>query len=416
MMLNLMIILLVICLIFKVLQKNSNIIVHPLGIFASIWVVVLFCAKSISTFNISGDCIFSFISIVLSAIISIFICSFIKLNKNNSQYILFDNFLLSNYNNLYFTLILCIFFRLLQIIYDIYIITKLGASYLTVFGNSESLRQLYLYYSSNQMNLLAKIVSNILNYFAEFGIVLSVLVSKYNKRYIYLYLTLLLALLHSILTMSKMSFFVDICFVISCFIVLINLDRTRHEQVINKKEIFKLISISTLFVIFLLILVSIQRGYSEYNNILDQVSIAYYKAISYLITPTLAFLKILDTDITFSWGTKTFNVFLKLFGYEFETFGAINVGIEDSTVYTMSGMFYADYGVVGSILLTSIIIFIISYVFYLTINKFTISKLAIFVSMNTALIMSFFTWMGRITFFWLFPIFIIVYSEIFFKE
>ena len=74
----------------------------------------------------------------------------------------------------------------------------------------------------------------------------------------------------------------------------------------------------------------------------------------------------------------------------------------------------AIYG--GKAYLTVLFIILCSKIYIKVLNKFSISGLSLFISLNTILMMSFFTWMGRITFFWTFPIFISIYSKFFFRR
>ena len=188
------------------------------------------------------------------------------------------------------------------------------------------------------------------------------------------------------------------------------------QQKKENKKMRRMFLIIGIGAIVLLGVVSMQRGYGTGDSFAKQLSTTFSKAITYLVTPTMAFFKVIDMNIDLSWGTKTFNVFFKLLGYEFSTFGAIDVGTEDSTVYTMSGMFYADFGMIGGLVLTVLFIILCSKIYIKVLNKFSISGLSLFISLNTILMMSFFTWMGRITFFWTFPIFISIYSKFFFRR
>ena len=184
----------------------------------------------------------------------------------------------------------------------------------------------------------------------------------------------------------------------------------------NKKQRIKLVLLLGAAAIILLLVASIQRGYAGDATFIERLSITISKAIAYFVTPTMAFFKVLDMNVAYSFGTKTFNVILKLLGYDFETFGAIDVGMEDSTVYTMSGMFYADFGIIGGIVLTVMFLALVDIFYRMTIKKFSFSRITWFVSLNTILLMSFFTWMGRISFFWLFPVFVTLYEKIFIKQ
>lgn len=408
--------------IFSIIKKNSGLRFHPLSVFASIWIMVIWGTCSTIQFKVPFENVVYFAILIFASGITIFLCSYMKSIDHRCSCVEYQKTICSNYRAIKITLILCILFRILQLFYDLYIVKKLGGTISVVFGDAQWLRQAYLSYSSDAMPFGAKLVSNILNYFAEFGIIIAALLSYYEKKYFSVVLTLFFSLLHAVFTMSKMSFFMDICYVVSCFEVLINVNSDSRagmsslQQKKENKKMRRMFLIIGIGAIVLLGVVSMQRGYGTGDSFAKQLSTTFSKAITYLVTPTMAFFKVLDMNIDLSWGTKTFNVFFKLLGYEFSTFGAIDVGTEDSTVYTMSGMFYADFGMIGGLVLTVLFIILCSKIYIKVLNKFSIPGLSLFISLNTILMMSFFTWMGRITFFWTFPIFISIYSKFFFRR
>jgi len=130
----------------------------------------------------------------------------------------------------------------------------------------------------------------------------------------------------------------------------------------------------------------------------------------------MAFQTIMDKNIDYSYGEKTFNPFFKLFGIEYKNFGSIDVGLSDTTVYTMPGVFYADFGFVGSLLFMCLFILLATLLFRKVIENFTISRLGIYMVINTILLFSFFTWLGRMTIFWFFPVVLFVYDKLFIKK
>lgn len=407
--------------IFNIIKKNSGLKFHPLSIFASIWIVVIWGTCSTIQFKVSFANILYFAILIFASGITVFLCSYMKNIDCIYSCTEYQKMICKNYRTIKITLILCVIFRIFQLLYDLYIVKKLGGTLSVVFGDAQWLRQAYLNYSSYGMSFGAKLISNIFNYFAEFGIIIAALLAYYKKKYFSVVITLFFSFIHAIFTMSKMSFFMDICYVVSCFEVLINIksdfttEISRLQQKKENRKMLRVFFIIGIGIIVLLSVASMQRGYGTNATFSEQFFITFSKAIAYFVTPTMAFFKVLDMNIDLSWGTKTFNVILKLLGYKFSTFGAIDVGTEDSTVYTMSGMFYADFGIIGSLLCTVFFIIICSRVYIKVINKFSIPSLSLFISLNTILMMSFFTWMGRITFFWTFPIFVSIYSKIFFK-
>ena len=388
---------------FKYIGNITKIKFHPLMILSTIWIFVFWGVFATIQFRASIGAIIIYILILISGALTITLCCFHKKKDKQFSTNEFLRIIGNNYNVLMKTLIICMVFRCLQLVYDAYVLKKLGVSVISIFGDSQPLRQAYLNYSSSGMSFIAVILSNVLNYFAEFGIVLSAIISSYKKKYFTVICSLILALLHSTLTLSKMAFFLDVCFVISTFMVTLNyniISGNKKKEKEDKKNRTKLIIFMGVAIIGLLVLTSIQRGYGESTALSDNIRVTFEKAIAYFITPSLAFLKVLDMNITYSFGTKTFNVLLKLLGYNFENFGAIDVGSEDSTVYTMSGMFYADFSYFGAILLTVLTIVLCNHLYYRVYGNFKLSRLVLFISINTILMMSFFTWMGRITFFW----------------
>ena len=405
---------------YHIIFKNSGIKFHPLFIFIAIWILVIISTIYFIQFEVEFSNILFFSMLIIASVITILLCSFKKINDINLCQYYFKHYININYNILKITFFICVFFRFGQLFYDLFVLKKLGASLFSVFTDAQWLRQAYLNYSSYGMSFISKILSNILNYFSEFGVILSMVLLFSNRKYSYVIYSVVLSLFNSIFTLSKMAFFIDICYLVSTYLVVYVLFDNSNQSTIEtkktKRKVKQLIVFGFIGIVTLLLLTSIQRGYGGELNFEGKILITLSKAIAYFITPTMAFFKVLSmTNIQYSYGTKTFNTFLKIFGFGFDNFGAIDVGTEDSTVYTMSGMFFADFGLLGCVFFTVIFIFLVNRIFFSTINSFSITKLSFFVMLNTILMMSFFTWMGRITFFWFFPIFVAFFEKFFLK-
>lgn len=379
----------------------------PVFVFCSIWMVVL--VNSSLIYDVKTDIInLIFLAILWLSTLLSFMVFQNKLNVKKLGYDI-ENFFYSNKVTIKRLILFCLIIRILQIIYDSIVINQLGASISMLFGEVQWLRFSYLSYSNN-IGIVIALLVNFLNYFSELGLILSALFGFKEKKYFYLLLNIFLSFCHSVLTLSKMSFFIDFIFVLGVFFILSNIIK------IEKKE-RKVSIIGVLFIIFALIITGTQRGYQKQESSIEGIdNVIVSKTVSYFVTPYLAFEKILSEDIDYSYGSKTFSPLYKVFGFDYETFGDINVGFDDSTVYTMPGMFYADFGYFGCIVLMFLYVRLVSYIYARTIRSFTFPIFIIYLVFNVTLVLSFFTWMGRMTFYWIFPVFCMVMDKLFFKH
>jgi oligosaccharide repeat unit polymerase len=397
----------------KYLSRRTGTVSPPINLYIYIWVIVL-C----STALISNSTINLFYNINIGILLLTPVCVFMLFSRRlkvekliNNKYIS-DSFL----NSFFFRSLIsiCVLFRVFQILKDYFVIKNLDGNILALLSDSQWLRIAYLNYSDKISGFIQKAEVNILNYMAEVGFFLSCIYAFKIRKYLFFVISIILSLVHSLVTMSKLAFFIDACIAISVYLIIVNLHKptTIKEMKKEKRTRRGLVFFIATFILILLIVTSMQRGYQNKTSGIEGIdNIVVSKAIAYVVTPFMAFRKILTQDIDYSYGAKTFNPFFKIFGIGFENFGTIDVGIDDSTVYTLPGMFFADFGYIGSFILLALYSFIVWWSYKRTIEYFTISRLSLFCMINVTLLMSFFTWMGRITFFWLFPVFVFVLEK-----
>lgn len=316
------------------------------------------------------------------------------------------------------TIVVCWIFRALQLLYDLYVIRSLGGNFYALFSEAQGLRFAYLYYSRNRMTLLAKVISNVLNYVAELGVIIASIEGLFKKKYWKIIITMALSFMHTIFTMSKLAFFLDLCFLASAFVLFLNSFQKQKESQKDIKRTRRIIIIAIIAMIVVLSVTGTQRGYNGRESKIDGIeNINVSKTLSYFISPYMAFEKLVDQgEVKFSFGGKTFNPIAKVLGVDYENFGAIDVGIDDTTVYTMPGMFFADFGLIGSAVMFTLFIYFSNRIFKRAMRQFSIANAGLYCVVNTMLIMSFFTWMGRMTFFWVFPVFILLYDTVFLRK
>lgn len=383
--------------LYKYLKKKTNTYFSPLLLFNWIWITVIVNSALISTKKFSMTTNIFVILIFISG--NLFFLMFSKRNNNDDLYKQIHKYYSTNKSKMKKMIIFCLLFRIMQIFYDIYVVNRLGASINMLFGNVEWLRFAYLNYSNN-IGIVFALITNILNYFAELGLIISAFLCFCEKKYFYLLINIILSFFHAIFTLSKMAFFIDLIFVIGIFFIFSNIIK------INRKE-KRVIVLVIVFIILSLIVTGTQRGYQNQDSSIEGIdNVIVAKTVSYFVTPCLAFKSLMDQEIDYSYGSKTFSPIYKFIGFSYETFGDIDVGFDDSTVYTLPGMFFADFGYIGCILLLFFYSFVVSKTYNKVFQKFSLFNLCMYLIFNMTLLLSFFTWMGRMTFYWIFPIFV----------
>lgn len=397
------ILVLVVILIGAFFSKIYNSYFNPLTIFTVIWTIILFNVFIILGFDLSKLIYFiiAFLSFMLPTII------FLRKFPSNTTIPLSRT--TSHIERLKLILIICVVARFLQLGFDLFVFLRIGGEFSSILGDVQALRFRYLLRNSN---LIQDIIVNLLNYFSELGIILSAIYYKNKKGYMYLLISIFLALSHSILTFSKFSFLIDIIFIVS-ILTIYNAPKAEKKNIKQNKKILIIIGIC---VVLLFNIISNQRGYGLQESKIPGVdSVLLYKSISYFIGPTIAFLNIFDLNITHGHGIMTFTPFLQKV-LNFPEIGTINIGFFESNVYTLFGSLYIDFGYLGSILMIFIFSLILNYLFIKLKYKNNIGLLSIYCILNSALCLSFFDWIGRQTFFWLFPIFVYLIDLLFIKK
>lgn len=396
--------LLLFIIINSVVFKN---IICPINIFIIIWGFVLINSIFVFTNNIDiRQLLYAFMFLISFIIPSIIIYpSSSIINKSNYT---IDNLLISKKKKIEIFIYICLIFRFIQIVYYFLVVRSLGGSIKMLFGDAQWLRFAYLDYSANITSLFQKIIVNFINYIAEMGIVLSALYSFKFKKFKFLILTMFFALLSSIFSMSKMAFIIDAIFVLA--VLSLYTYKSKIIPLIERQKLTKLLIKTGIFVItlafVLFVIIAKQRGYQNKQYSIEGIdNIVIFEIIAYLVTPYMAFNNILNWDIDYSYGVRTFYPFLKRFYIPLQDFGSINVGIEETTVYTMPGIFYVDFGFIGSLVCVFLFSILLNFSYKVMIEKRTFSSCITYCSFFVCLVLSFFTWMGRITFFWFFPVF-----------
>lgn len=394
----------------------------PLNIFMVIWGFVFF-----NTFFVFSSVVdwnfflYSILFVILFTIPSLLI----RPKKTNIDLIYnIDNLLLYKKGKIITFIKFSIFMRFIQIIYYYLVIRSLGGSIQSLFGDSQWLRFAYLNYSSGISSPIFKIIVNIINYVSEMGVIVSAIYSFKEKSIKYLIVAIILALFSSIFSLSKLAFGIDISFVLSTLSLF---TYNNNMSLVNKKKfrktIIRIVICLSIAIFTLLTIISKQRGYVNKEYGFEGFdNIILFELVAYLVTPYMAFNKIMTWNVDYSYGLRTFYPFFKSFQIQLQNFGAINVGIEDTTVYTMPGIFYVDFGLIGSLIGIFIFSIIVNYAYKFMVQRKTFGSCFLYSSIFVCLTFSFFTWMARITFFWLFPVissiifFVIVIRGVKFKK
>lgn len=398
-------------------KKKGRFVFYPSLVFSIVWIVVICFTISFSDRNLSQK-----IEIQIALLWGVIFLSLVILSlqvgtppKDQKP---IDTLIAKNIKVLEFSLLICVIFRFIQIVYNFSVIQRLGGSMLSIFYESQSLRAHYLL---RDMLFVEKIFQNLLNYFSELGVLLSSLFFFSRKKKNKFFLVIALSLLNSISTFSKLAFIVDLCFVISVLFLYINNFTSRKQsksQIIANKRRTKIVFLVLIILgIFLLFIAGFQRGYSKQESVIDGIdNVVISKAIAYMITPYMAFQVLLDSDFNYSWGARTFRPIARFFRISFQNFGNIDVGLDETAVYSILGVLYADFGYIGAIIFLIIFLAFADYIFLVTYRKFSITKLGLYSIINAVIILSFFSWVpGTITFFWVFPVFLLVFEKIFIK-
>ena len=382
-----------------------------------IWTIVLLGVAFFSTINVSSR-VQILMPLFWAAILAFAFSIEVYCGKTKPNIEKFDNIIIRNRKTLSITFYVGLVFNVARIIYEYQVIGDLGGGLDQLSVESQWLRMAYLDYSRNEMTLIEQIISNILSYGATIGLIASCLLSFFDGKMWRLFVYILFSVIGAVITMSKFSFILDLCYILSIYIIYRNIKVRRIVKKRKEKRKYTLIIAATLSLIVLLFtIMGTQRGYeSKSSNIQGVDNMIVFEGIAYTLTPYMAFQTIMDKNIDYSYGVKTFNPFFKLFGIEYKNFGSIDVGLSDTTVYTMPGVFYADFGFVGSLLFMCLFILLATLLFRKVIENFTISCLGIYMVINTILLFSFFTWLGRMTIFWFFPVVLFVYDKLFIKK
>ena len=75
------------------------------------------------------------------------------------------------------------------------------------------------------------------------------------------------------------------------------------------------------FIILSLIVTGTQRGYQNQDSSIEGIdNVIVAKTVSYFVTPCLAFKSLMDQEIDYSYGSKTFSPIYKFIGFSYETF------------------------------------------------------------------------------------------------
>lgn len=384
---------------FYAIYKNY---INPSSIFTTLWIFIL---VNLNFFVEIKDIPYIYLITVCFAFIlpSIIYARLHDKIVINSEYLIKTN---KNSQFIFKILIFTLFVRLLQLVYALYVINSLGGSISDLFNNAERLRFLYLARSSN---VYQAILANILNYISELGVILGAIYSVSNKKYNITIGMLLLSLLYGVFTMSKLSFVIDVIFVFTVLALFNSGKNSKDKKKTKSKSIYFFMSI---LVTLLLIIVSNQRGYEKQVSGIEYIeSVTVFKFVSYLIGPIIGFLEVLKMNIDHGLGIMTFTPFLrKILTYPSQVH-VINIGFTNINVYTLIGSLYIDFGYLGSILAMFLFSMLINYLFYRLKKKPTLTVISIYCIVNTAIVLSFFDWIGRQTFFWLFPIFVYIVEK-----
>ncbi|WP_412269042.1 O-antigen polymerase [Faecalibacillus intestinalis] len=247
--------------LYKYLKKKTNTYFSPLLLFNWIWITVIVNSALISTKKFSMTTNIFVILIFISG--NLFFLMFSKRNNNDDLYKQIHKYYSTNKSKMKKMIIFCLLFRIMQIFYDIYVVNRLGASINMLFGNVEWLRFAYLNYSNN-IGIVFALITNILNYFAELGLIISAFLCFCEKKYFYLLINIILSFFHAIFTLSKMAFFIDLIFVIGIFFIFSNIIK------INRKE-KRLIVLVIVFIILSLIVTGTQRGYQNQDSSIEGI-------------------------------------------------------------------------------------------------------------------------------------------------
>ncbi|WP_419885075.1 O-antigen polymerase [Paenibacillus sp. B-A-8] len=397
---NNIIVVFIIIIISLIFSKLYGDFFNPVSLFMLLWGIIVFNVFTIFEFSFS-----SFLYFVV-AFLSFILPTFILLKKFPDKRIVLLGSTPTQLENIKLILIICIIARFFQIIYDLSVFFELGGDINSIFGDAQSLRFRYL---SKESGLFQNIITNFLNYFSELGVILSAIYYKSAKKYMFLIISIILALFHSTLTFSKFAFFLDVIFIVS-ILTIYTVPKVERKNTKQNNKMLILIGIS---VILLLNIISNQRGYDMQESRIPGIdSVLIYKVVTYFFGPTLAFLTLLDSNITHSYGIMTFTPFLRKV-LEYPSIGTINLGFFDTNVYTLFGSLYIDFGYFGSIFMIFVFSLVLNIIYIKLKSRMNIGLLSIYCILNSALYLSFFDWIGRQTFFWLFPVFVYIIDKLF---
>lgn len=348
----------------------------------SLLVIILTIAELMSLFYQNKDAISD--SIFWIGIGTLFFSiSFLGSQTIKEKYNLNRNYLTLRYNlrTIDSLTSACVILSILLSVWYTYIVLKVAPNFQAIFIHSTYVRNLYLDRSTSPIELLVGTFLSA-NFYITFCLFPIGIREKRKHIILKLSIVLVLRLYSSIITMSRLSFFIDIVIFVSAFVIQMN-DRKEEIGFYKKYGLWFLI-----LGVVLLLVVSFQRNYigTRYDSYSSAIIDTLKK---YFGIPIYSFGVVLnEQNISFMGGKLTFRPIINILSY----FGIgsrvsiIQGTIGDSgNVYTMFGNMFLDYGYTG-VILVSILFGLVLGMMYSKFKPFTLSKIVI----NSFIMMSMF--------------------------
>lgn len=397
--------------VFHVSKKIFRSYFNPVSIFNFIWITLLL--NSIPFFTLStSNYLLIFLGVILFNIFSIITFN-MRYKKHNLSYPLILTYVKRHPNTIKKIIVFCLFLRIVQLSSNLIYVYQLGGDISNIFNDSQRLRFQYL---SRELTLSDQILNNFLNYFSEIGLLICVIYSSLLSRYKLLIFSVIGSLLFSIFTFSKFSFFIDLIIVIGTYSII-----NFYKNEVKKKNysfisnIFKFSLVISL-VLILITTISTQRGYeNQQTNSQITDNVALFKTVTYFIGPFLSFEKLTNIDFEHSYGRMTFTPIFELLSKNHfsNPVGIIDISFFQTNVYTLLGSLYIDFGYLGILIGLTLISILVTIIYSdLINNRLSLSKISLYCILLSVLTLSFFDFIARQTFFWLFPIFVLFFEKV----
>lgn len=290
----------------------------------------------------------------------VFILAFLifQLWKKN---IICDEEKIYNVTTLNILMNLCLIFAFILVLMSLYVVMQIAGNVALIFVNSTAIRNEYL--DRESQGTIFSIIQLFLgiNFYCFYCLFPVAIKNKCSRIWIKLGLVLLIRLFSSLVTMSKELFLMDCVILISAFAVQSN--GFKDEIKFVKKYIVYFLTL----IVALLVVTSMQRGYTEqqrYNNYTDAV---FGTIQEYMSVPIVGFSVLISNPSVNAMGDQCLRPIINVLSYLGLTEHSELIQqamFEDINVYSMFGNMYNDFGFTGIIIFSLLFGFFFGLCFY----------------------------------------------------